>query len=255
VSTAFPVALVTGASSGIGRELARILAREGTRVALVARRKDLLDGLAGEIRAEGGVALSLPCDVRDRMPMHAAVAQAARELGPIDLLIANAGVGHVIPAEAFDAALFEDTIRTNLLGPVYAIEAALPAMLARRAGHIVGVSSLAAYRGFPMTYAYCASKSALNTFLDGLRAEISDRGIRITTVCPGFVRTPMTVKHEGAMPFLLESDEAARRIFRAIRAGRRVYNFPLPMAALMMLIRLLPSGILDRAARSARSFE
>jgi len=251
----FAVALVTGASSGIGLELARRLAREGTKVALVARRRDLLEGLAAEIRAAGGTALALPCDVRERMPMHAAVAQAARDLGPIDLLIANAGVGHVIPADRFDAALFEDTIRTNLLGPVYAVEAALPAMLSRRAGHIVGVSSLAAYRGFPMTHAYCASKSALNAFLEGLRAEISDRGVRITTVCPGFVRTPMTVKNKGAMPFLLEPDEAARRILRAVRAGRRVYNFPWPMAALMTLVRLLPSGVLDRAARSARSFE
>ena len=249
------VALITGASSGIGLELARRLAREGTKVALVARRRDLLEGLAAEIRAAGGTALALPCDVRERMPMHAAVAQAARDLGPIDLLIANAGVEHVIPADRFDAALFEDTIRTNLLGPVYAVEAALPAMLSRRAGHIVGVSSLAAYRGFPMTHAYCASKSALNAFLEGLRAEISDRGVRITTVCPGFVRTPMTVKNKGAMPFLLEPDDAARRILRAVRSGRRVYNFPWPMAALMALVRLLPSGVLDRAVRSARSFE
>ena len=255
MATAFPVALITGASSGIGLELARHLAREGTKVALIARRRDLLDGLAAEIRSAGGTAISLPCDVRERMPMHAAVARATRELGPIDLLIANAGVGHVIPADNFDAALFEDTVRTNLLGPVYAVEAALPAMLSRRAGHIVGVSSLAAYRGFPMTHAYCASKSALNAFLEGLRAEISDRGVRITTVCPGFVRTPMTVKNTGAMPFLLEPDEAARRILRAVRAGRRVYNFPWPMVALMGLVRFLPSGLLDRASRSARSFE
>jgi short-subunit dehydrogenase len=255
LAPAYAVALITGASSGIGFELARRLAAEGTKVALVARRKDLLDGLAGEIRAAGGTALAIPCDVRERMLMHAAVATAARELGPIDLLIANAGVGHVIPADSFDAALFEDTIRTNLLGPVYAVEAALPAMLSRRAGHIVGVSSLAAYRGFPVTHAYCASKSALNAFLEGLRAEISDHGVRVTTVCPGFVRTPMTVKNTGAMPFLLEADEAARRILRAVRAGRRVYNFPWPMAALMTLVRLLPGGVLDRAMRSARSFE
>jgi short-subunit dehydrogenase len=255
LARSFGVALITGASSGIGREMARLLAREGTRVALVARRKDLLDELAGEIRAAGGTALALPCDVRERMAMHAAVKDAARELGPIDLLIANAGVGHVIPADAFDAALFEDTIRTNLLGPVYAVEAVLPSMLSRHAGHIVGVSSLAAYHGFPMTHAYCASKSALNAFLEGLRAEIVDRGIRITTVCPGFVRTPMVVKNTGAMPFLLEPEEAARRIVRAVHACRRVYNFPWPMAALMALVRHLPNGILDRAARSARSFE
>ncbi len=255
MTSKFTVALITGASSGIGLELARCLTRDGTKVALLARRKELLDSLAEEIRAAGGTALSLPCDVRERMAVHAAVAQTARELGPIDLLIANAGVGHIIPADAFDAALFEDTIRTNLLGAVYAVEAALPSMLSRHCGHLVGVSSLAAYRGFPMTHAYCASKSGLNAFLEGLRAEISDRGIRVTTVCPGFVRTPMTAKNTGAMPFLLEADDAARRILRAVRAGRRVYNFPRPMAALMVLVRLLPSGVLDGAVRSAKSFE
>jgi short-subunit dehydrogenase len=255
LAPSYAVALITGASSGIGLELARQLAREGAKVALVARRKDLVESLAGEIRAAGGSALPLPCDVRERMSMHAAVSQTARDLGPIDLLIANAGVGHVIPADTFDAALFEDTIRTNLLGPVYAVEAALPAMLSRHAGHIVGVSSLAAYRGFPMTHAYCASKSALNAFLEGLRAEIFDRGVRVTTVCPGFVRTPMTVKNTGAMPFLLDADEAARRILRAVRAGRRVYNFPWPMAAMMTLVRLLPAGVLDRAVHSGRSFD
>lgn len=251
----YQVALVTGASSGIGLELARQLAREGTKVALVARRKDLLDSLAAEIHAAGGTALSLPCDVRERIPMHAAVAETVRELGPIDLLIANAGVGHVIPADRFDAAFFEDTIRTNLLGPVYAVEAVLPSMLSRHSGHLVGISSLAAYRSFPMTHAYCASKSALNAFLEGLRTEISDRGVRVTTVCPGFVRTPMTVKNQGAMPFLLEPDDAARRILRAARAGRRVYNFPWQMAALMAVVRMLPSAVLDRAVHSARSFE
>jgi short-subunit dehydrogenase len=255
LTPSYSVALITGASSGIGRELARRLARDGTKVALIARRKDLLDELASEIRSAGGVALPIVCDVRERMPMHAAVAATSRELGPIDLLIANAGIGHVIRVDAFDAALFEDTIRTNLLGPVYAVEAALPSMLSRRAGHIVGVSSLAAYRSFPMTHAYCASKSALNAFLDGLRAEVCHRGVRVTTVCPGFVRTPMVVKNTGAMPFVLEADEAARRILRAVVEGRRVYNFPWPMAALMTLVRFLPSGIIDRAARSARSFE
>jgi short-subunit dehydrogenase len=248
----YGVALITGASSGIGLELARRLAREGTKVGLVARREDRLDGLAGEIRAAGGTALPLPCDVRERTQVHAAVARAARELGFIDLLVANAGVGHVIRAEKFDAALFEDTIRTNLLGPVYAVEATLPSMLSRSTGHIVGISSLAAYRGLPLTHAYCASKSAMNAFLEGLRAEIVERGVRVTTVCPGFVRTAMTAKNAHAMPFLLAPEDAARRILRAVSAGRRVYNFPWPMAALMTLVRVLPNSVLDRVVRSAR---
>jgi len=208
-----------------------------------------LEELAAEIRKAGGTALPLPCDVRERIPLHAAVERAERELGPIDLLIANAGVGYSISANRFDATLFEDTIRTNLLGPVYAVEATLPSMLSRNSGHIVGISSLAAYRGFPKTHAYCASKSALNSFLEGLRAEIAPRGVRVTTVCPGFVRTALSAKNKSPMPFTLEPDEAARRILRAVRAGRRVYNFPWPMAALTTLTRLMPNAWIDRALR------
>jgi short-subunit dehydrogenase len=247
--------VVTGASSGIGSELVRELARSGTKVALLARRKELIDALAAEISAAGGTAIAVPCDVRERIAVHAAIAEAVQKLGPVDLLIANAGVGHTIPAEAFDSTLFQDTIRTNLMGAVYAVEAVLPSMLERHAGHIVGISSLAAYRGFPLTYAYCASKAALNSFLEGLRAEISDRGVRVTTVCPGFVRTPMTAKNRGAMPFLLDADDAARRILRAVRLGRRVYNFPWQMAALMAIVRMLPSRLLDAGTRSAGMME
>jgi short-subunit dehydrogenase len=141
------------------------------------------------------------------------------------------------------------------MGAVYAVEAFLPAMLGRHSGHIVGVSSMAAYRGFPLTNAYCASKAALNVFLEGLRAEISDRGVKVTTVCPGFVRTPMTARNTGPMPFLMDADVAARRILGAVRRGRRVYNFPWPMAALMALVRLLPGGLLDVGARSAGMME
>jgi short-subunit dehydrogenase len=247
--------LVTGASSGIGLELALQLARDGTKVGLVARRADLLNSITNEIRQGGGSAIPIVTDVRDRMGVHAAAVETVKEFGPIDLLIANAGVGHSIPADSFDAALFEDTIRTNLLGAVYAVEAVLPSMLERHAGNIVGVSSLAAYRSFPLTNAYCASKAALNSFLEGLRAEVATRGVKVTTVCPGFVRTPMTAKNRGAMPFLLQPADAATRILRATRAGRRVYNFPLPMAALMKLVHWLPAAVLDRAVRSAQSFD
>jgi short-subunit dehydrogenase len=251
----YTVAVVTGASSGIGVELARQLAADGTKVALLARRVDLLASLGDEIRGRGGAAHEIECDVRDRLNVKAAVAEAAKELGPVDLAIANAGIGHAIPAEEFDSRLVEDIIRTNLMGTVHLVEAVLPEMLARRQGQIVGVSSLAAYRGFPQTHAYCASKAAMNTFLEGLRPEIADQGIAVTTVCPGFVRTPMTAKNRGAMPFLLDAEECARRILRAARSRRRVYNFPRPMATAMWIVRWLPSGLLDNAVRSARGFE
>ena len=251
----FAVAMITGASSGIGLELARQLARDGTKVGLVARRGELLQGIAKELCDAGGVAIPIVGDVRDRNATRAAAGHTEKELGPIDLLIANAGVGHSFRAESFDAEIFEDTIRTNLLGAVYAVEAVLPSMLRRHKGHIVGVSSLAAYRGFPQTHPYCASKAALNSFLEGLRAEIGPRGVCVTTVCPGFVRTPMTAQNKGTMPFLLEPAAAAHRILRAARARRRVVNFPLPMAALVRLVHWMPAAVFDRAVRSAQPFD
>ena len=249
------VALVTGASTGIGRSLARQLADQGAKVACVARRGDLLDELAAEIRDHGGTAFPIVADVRDREAIHAAVAKTERDLGPIDLLIANAGIGQTIPAEAFDAAVFDDTIRTNLMGTVYAVEAVLPSMLRRGAGQIAGISSLAGYRGLPETHAYCASKAAMNSFLEGLRAEVRPRGIFVTTICPGFIRTPMTSKNKHPMPFLLEPEEAARRILKAIRAKRRVYNFPLPMAAFTKLVHFLPVGLVDRIVGKDKWFD
>ncbi|MBV9122360.1 MAG: SDR family NAD(P)-dependent oxidoreductase [Planctomycetes bacterium] len=249
-SFANQVAVITGASSGIGWALAKALAAEGCKVGLLARRKDKLDLLAGEIQQAGGIAAMAPADVGDRGQVQAAVKELTAQLGPVDLLIANAGVGMPTLLNPVNIADVEKMFRVNVLGVVYSIEAVLPAMLERGRGHLAAISSLGGYKGLPGESAYCASKAAVTVYLEGLRIQLRDRGIAVSTICPGFVRTPMTEVNEGHMFWVLEADEAARRIVRALHRRRKVYNFPWPTALLMKLTAWLPDWALARAFRS-----
>lgn len=243
------VAVITGASSGIGRELAKELARQGARVGLVARRGDLLEQLAGEIRTVGGTTAFAVADVAERQPTLAAVRDLTERLGPIDLLVANAGVGPPTTLDPVNIAVFERMYRVNVFGVVYAFEAVLPAMLARGRGHLAAVSSLAGYQGLPGEWGYTSTKAALNNLMDGLRIQLRDRGIAVTNICPGFVQTPMTANNRFDMPWLLSADEAARRIARALARRKKVFNFPWQMGVLMKLIRWLPDWAIARAMR------
>lgn len=238
------VAAITGASSGIGRSLARSLAGAGCRVGLIARRRAALDAVAGEVRAAGGAAAVAVADVGDRDQVRRAVDELAGSLGPVDLMVANAGVGMPTTLGPVNIEAVEETIRVNLLGVVYAFDAVLPSMLARRSGHLAAISSLAGYKGMPGESAYCASKAAVNTYLDGLRVQARGTGIDVSTICPGFVRTPMTAPNRFAMPFVMEADEAAARIVRALRRRAKVCNFPWQTAALMKLAQWAPDWAL-----------
>ncbi|MCA1686052.1 MAG: SDR family NAD(P)-dependent oxidoreductase [Planctomycetia bacterium] len=247
VAFAGRTAVITGASSGIGRALALVLASRGCRVGLMARRRGALDEVAAAVRSAGGVAAVAAADVGDRSQVRDAVSELTGSIGPVDLLIANAGVGVPTTLEPINVGDVEDALRVNVLGVVYAIDAVLPGMLARGSGHLAAVSSLAGYRGLPGESAYCASKAAVNAYMEGLRVQLRGRGVDVTTICPGFVRTPMTAPNTFPMPFLLEPDEAAERIVRALRRRARVYNFPWPMAALMKLTRWAPDWLMARA--------
>ncbi len=240
------VAVITGASSGIGWALAKALARQGARVGLVARRREALEHLAAEIGQAGGTAVAAPADVGEREPVVAAIRDVAARLGPVDLLVANAGVGTPTVLEPFNVAEIEKMFRVNTLGVVYAIEAVLPDMLRRGRGHLAAVSSLGSYKGLPGESGYCASKAAVNTFMEGLRIQLVGRGIAVTTVLPGFVTTPMTSMNEFAMPFVMSADEAARRIVRALRRRPKVYEFPWQTALLMRATRWLPDRLVAR---------
>lgn len=242
------VVCITGASSGFGSALAALYAGNGDAVALLARRKDRIDALAEKLRAEGGKAVAISCDVTDRTAVHDAIKQCEIEFGPVDLMIANAGVALRTKAKSFDADVVRKTFEVNLFGVAHCIEAVLPDMIARNSGQLVAISSLAGYRGVPGAVAYCSSKAALNNMMESLRVELHKTNIEITTICPGYVKTEMTAEVETPMPFLLELDNAAKRIYRAINRSRSEFAFPWPMAFLTSFARLVPNAIYDRLA-------
>jgi short-subunit dehydrogenase len=240
------VAVVTGASSGIGYELAKALAGEGYQVGLIARRRENLEKLANEIRTAGGGCALAAADVGQRDQILDAVNTIRSELGPIDLMVANAGVGAPTLLEPINIDAIEKMVQVNLLGVIYSLEAILPEMLAKRTGHIAAMSSMASYKGLPGESAYCATKAAVNVYMEGLRIQLRDKGIAVTTICPGFVKTPMTEVNEFGMPFVLEANVAAQRIARALRRRVKVYNFPKRMAILMKLTSWLPDWLIAR---------
>jgi short-subunit dehydrogenase len=167
----------------------------------------------------------------------------------VDLLVANAGVGAPTLLDPMNVNDIEQMFRVNTLGVVYSIEAVLPEMLRRGRGHLAAVSSLAAYKGLPGESAYCASKAAVNSYLEGLRIQLRERNIAVTTICPGFVKTPMTEVNHFKMPWLLTADEAAWRIVRALARRKKVFNFPWQMSLLMKMTAWLPDWILARSMR------
>ena len=244
------VAVITGASSGIGWAVAKTLAAQECRVGLVARRRDKLETLAAEIRQAGGTCAVAVADVAQREPTLQAIHDLEQELGPIDLLLANAGVGAPTLLNPLNIDQVEQMFRVNFFGVVYAIEAALPGMLKRGQGHVAAVSSLAAYKGLPGESAYCASKAAVNTYMEGLRIQLRPRNIAVTTICPGFVKTPMTEPFDFHMPFVMEADKAARKMVKALARRRKVYNFPWQTALLMKLTCWLPDWTLARSMKS-----
>jgi short-subunit dehydrogenase len=237
---------LTGASSGIGRSLARRIAADGEPVAVVARRKELLDTLVEEIERNGGRALAVRCDVTDLEAVREAVRQAESRLGPTTTLIANAG-GAVAASDAahLTAAHVAAVVDLNLIGVANCIEAVLPGMLERRAGLLVATSSIASYRGLPSAAAYSAAKAALTNLMESLRIDLRPQGIDVTVLAPGFVRTKPGKKKRNR-PFTLELEDATARMHRAIKRRTPYYAFPKSLLAVMWLGWALPASIYDR---------
>lgn len=245
-------AFVTGASSGLGRGLAACLAIDGWAVGLAARRRPRLEELEVEIRDLGGRAAVYPCDVGVEEEVREAIRACAVELGPVDLLVANAGVSEMTEVDDFRAEDVERIMRVNFLGAVYAVEAVLPGMMERDRGHLVGVGSLAGYGGLPRTAAYSASKGALHNFFESLRVDLRSTGVDVTVITPGYVDTPMTEVNDHPMPFLLDVDDAVERMAAAIRRRDRILAFPRPLAGLVWLAQLFPAWLYDWLASRQR---
>lgn len=237
---------LTGASSGIGAALAQAYAAQGARLGLVARRQAQLDELAAAL--PGPKALTYAVDVNDRDALIDAARRFDTETGGADIVIANAGISFGVLTEYYeDLEKFTQVLQTNVVSMAHTFHPFIAPMRRRRGGTLVGIASVAGIRGMPGSEAYCASKAAAISYLESLRVEMKPFGIRVLTICPGFVRTPLVAKNPYKMPFLLEPAEFAARAVRAIAAQRSYTVIPWQMAIGAKVLRLLPNWLFDKA--------
>lgn len=239
------VVIITGASSGIGKGLAYELASRGAKLGLLARRQNLLDEIVNAVRLRGGKAFAVAADVRDADAMRAAGDRIRAELGPIDVLIANAGIGTSSHISQLDPIHAANVISINVLGAANSVAAVVPQMIERRKGQLVAISSLAAYRGLAKSAAYCASKAAMSAYFESIRIDLRGTGVGVTIVHPGFIKTPLTAGREAHMPYLMELDGAVKKIVSAIEKGKKSVAFPWQLATVVRAGLLMPAFMYD----------
>jgi len=239
------VVLITGASSGIGKGVALEIAARGAHLGLLARREELLNEIVAEARAKGVKAIAVAADVRDAGAVREAADCVRRELGPIDILIANAGIGTSDHALRLTPEHVATVIGINVLGSVNSVAAVLSEMIERRQGRLVAISSLAAYRGLAKSAAYCASKAALSAYFESLRIDLRDSGVGVTIIHPGFIKTPLTAGREAKMPYLMELDDGVKKIVSAIEREKKSYAFPWQLATIVRAGLIMPTAMYD----------
>jgi len=240
--------LLTGASSGIGLALSRILAKEKVKLALLARRENILRRLADELKSSGSVILPLQCDVSKKEDIRKSYLEVKSQFGQVDIAILNSGYSHRAGVEHFDVDVARDIFDVNVFGLLYFIEELLPDFTRRKEGVILGVSSLSDCRGFPRSGFYNASKTATTYLLESLRIELKKYHIKVITVKPGFVKTEMTEKNQYYMPFLMPAQRAAAIIVRGLKKEKRLIQFPLPMVLGTKLLKAMPDFMFERIA-------
>jgi short-subunit dehydrogenase len=245
--TNHPNVLITGAAHGIGRATATALAKRGTPIALIDLDAPALHELAQALKEQGATIAHAAVDVTDRHALIRAVSDIAATLGSIDVLVACAGVGSLTQVPQLETTTLRQTLDVNLVGVAQSIEAVLPSMILRGKGHIVGVASVAGYRGFPWMISYSASKAALIAYLEALRPGLRRRGVTVTTVCPGFVRTQMCTDIPYRQPVkMIEPEDAARHLVRAIDRRPRNCVFPWDMRVGLAILKYMPDPFFDR---------
>lgn len=242
-----PLIFVTGASSGLGQALAARYAEAGWRLALVARRTEVLDDWA---RAQGLGPDRCRCYGADVTHIAALLDTAQRcleELGLPDVVLASAGISVGMDTrERADLDVLTDTLATNLTGTAATFHPFVGGMLARGSGTLVGVASVAAMRGLPGHGAYCASKAGVMQYCESLRGELRASGVKVVTLVPGYIDTPLTRRNTYSMPFLMAPERFAELAFHAIRRGDRLRFIPWQMGVVGRLLRLLPGAWYDR---------
>lgn len=272
------VVLITGASSGIGRGLAIELARRGARLGLLARgiaapkaaaaavggrrSTDLPVGtepsprlleVADEIEqikngsngSSSSRTLLLPADVQDATAVKAAADRLRKEFGKIDVLIANAGMGATTDVTELIPEDVAKLLNVNVMGAVNSVAAVLPEMVQRGSGQLVAISSLSAYRGLRKSAAYCASKASLSAFFESVRIDLIGRGVDVTIIHPGFIKTPLTAGRQAQMPYLMELDFAVEKIIGAIEKRKKSYAFPWQLATIVRAGMIMPNFMYD----------
>jgi hypothetical protein len=241
-----PLVFITGASSGIGQALAARFRAAGFRLALVARREAEVRAWA---QAQGcGDAGVYAADVRDLAAIEAAGRACIAAQGVPDVVIANAGISVGIDTEVFDdLEVMRATYETNVIGVAATFHPFMRAMRERGSGTLVGIASVAGIRGLPGHGAYCSSKAAVISYCETLRGELRPNGVKVVTLLPGYIDTPLTRDNRYSMPFLMQADDFADQAFRAIASGSSYRVIPWQMGVVAKLLRLLPNALFDRA--------
>ena len=238
---------ITGASSGIGQALALRFHRAGYRLALVARRVHEIETWAAAQQLPADSYSIYSADVSDTASIVAAAQDCLVRQGLPDVVIANAGISvGVDTAVRADLDVIQRTFATNNIGMAATFHPFIDAMAARGSGTLVGIGSVAGIRGLPGHGAYCASKAAVISYCESLRGELRPLGVRVVTVCPGYVDTPLTQRNRYSMPFLMQPEDFAEQAYRTIRAGVSYRVIPWQMGVVAKLLRLLPNPLFDR---------
>ncbi len=238
------IIFITGASSGIGESMARLYAKRGVQLGLVARRADFLERLAKQLEPRPALYV---LDVRDAVALQSAANDFITRFGVPDIVIANAGVSRGTLTESVDdLPIFQEVFDINVMGMVNTFHPFVVPMKQQNRGTLVGIASVAGFRGIPGGGAYSASKAAAIRYCESLRVELRGSGISVVTICPGYIKTPMTAVNKFKMPFLIDVDAAAIRFARAIDAKSSFTVIPWTMGLAGRILRLMPNWLYDR---------
>ncbi|MDP3832090.1 MAG: SDR family NAD(P)-dependent oxidoreductase [Ignavibacteriaceae bacterium] len=237
--------LITGASTGIGKELALRLAAQNNRLILLSRRLELLNQIKDDAGNKNQQIDVFLCDVSDHEQVKTVFKSILDKHKTIDISILNSGVSFRNSIEDFDASKAKKTFDINVMGVIYCIEQLLPMYMKEGRGIITGVSSLADARGFAKSGFYCASKAALSIYLESLRSELKPYGVKVITIKPGFVKTPLTDKNEFKMPMLMSVNKAVDIIIAGLTKEKTIIQFPFLISAVIKFVKLIPNNLFD----------